>query len=167
MPKRSKRAQGITGLYPKKLRAIEMYLGDNKSWSEVASAIGVTRTVLYKWRTEDEKFIKELNRQHAIHVREIASRTAANFGFCDAVLRKIAADESNAPKDRIDAAEKLQSAAFRKLELLLGVAMKEEFGDRIAMLENQAKEEALFEDIPMPPSTPTEDTSTSVVAGEG
>ena len=163
--------KGVCALKPKQLKAIELYLADNRSWTDVAEKVGVTRHVLYQWRTRNKAFVNELNRQHSIHVREIASRCAANFAFVDSVFRQIAADESNSSRDRLEAANSLQNGQLKRYELLLGIAMREQYGDRLSDVEEKVYGHAVSTAAPVNiPDMPIEElamTQEAIDAADG
>lgn len=127
-----KKANALTA---KQVKAIELFLNDTKGMNEIAKEVGVSRTVFYKWRTEDERFINELNRQHEIMIRENASRTASNFAFLDAATRKIIADPNVSAKDKAEYIKIAYDVMFRRQELLSSVELRKQYEERILALE--------------------------------
>ena len=123
-------------LTPNQLRAIHLYLNENKNFGEIAKTLKMDRTMLYRWRTEDDKFIKELNRQHEIMVRENASRNAYNFSFLDQALRDIITDKKTPAKDRVDAIKTGYEVMLKKQQLLASVEFREKYEERMRAVED-------------------------------
>lgn len=129
------KSKGTSQLTTKQLRCIELYLNDIKSLNEIAKEVGVSRSVLYKWRTEDDTFIDELNRQHEIMIRENASRSASNFNFLDSVMRKQLSNPNLKPREAADLAKVAYDVMFRRQELLASVELRKQYEERISSLE--------------------------------
>ena len=140
------KSKGASQLTTKQLRCIELYLNDIKSLNEIAKEVGVSRSVLYKWRTEDTTFIDELNRQHEIMIRENASRTASNFNFLDSVVRKQLSNPNLTAKETAELAKVAYDVMFKRQELLASVELRKQYEERIQNLE-EALEGALNTDV--------------------
>ncbi len=123
-------------LTSKQLQAINLYLNENRTYTDIAKEIGVTRGMLYEWRTNNDLFIKELNRQHEIMVRENASRNAYNFTFLDNALREIITNKKTPPKDKIDAIRTGYDVMLKKQQLLASVEFREKYEERMRAVED-------------------------------
>lgn len=127
-------------LEPKKIQAIQIYLTEGLSWSQVAKRLKVSSQTVYRWR-DDEIFSQELLRAHSLLVKEIIAKTSYHFIFSAENLIATIKDKKTSPETRVKALQELNQMGYKNLDYLANSEISEKIQQLEAKLQGNGHQE--------------------------
>ena len=125
----------IENVKAKQFEAIALYVSNLYSWEKISKILNIHSNTLYAWRVKDKEFIKELERQHEIHLKEVGGKNTSLLNHAYAILAKIGDDPKVDPEVRIKSAAALIEAVYKNMELQSDIYLRREIDTLRASIE--------------------------------